>query len=75
MATTANCIQKWAVEQVDSFVTAKRTADGSIDGLESVMLEVKGDKNVNITVVQVLRGMLVAHCGARAPAHRHPSQV
>ena len=45
--------QKWAVEQVDGFVTTKQTADGGIDGrlyfahpdrkdLQSMVIEVKG---------------------------------
>lgn len=61
--------QKWAVEQVDGFVTTKRTADGGIDGRlyfaipdestsRSMALEVKGGKNVNIGVVRDLRGVL-----------------
>ena len=60
--------QKWAVEQSDGFVTAKRTADGGIDGrlyfavahdapLESMVLEVKGGK-VTIVDVRSLRGVL-----------------
>ena len=66
-------LQKWAVEQSDGFVTAKRTADGGIDGriyfempgpyagdshLESMVLEVKGGKSVNIGMVRALRGVL-----------------
>ena len=61
--------QKWAVEQVDGFVTTKRTADGGIDGrlyfdaaddgdLRSMALEVKGGANVNIAAVRDLRGVL-----------------
>jgi DNA modification methylase len=61
--------QKWAIEQVDGFVTAKKTADGGIDGrlyfylpgqadLESMIIEVKGGKNVNVEVVRSLRGAL-----------------
>jgi DNA modification methylase len=61
--------QKWAVEQVDGFVTTKRTADGGIDGrlyyalpgataLESMAIEVKGGKNVSIQDVRSLRGVL-----------------
>lgn len=59
--------QKWAIEQVDGFVTTKKTADGGIDGrlyfslpsqvdLESMVIEVKGGKNVNVEVVRSLRG-------------------
>ena len=61
--------QKWAVESVDGFVTTKKTADGGIDGrlyfglpnkpdLESMVIEVKGGKNVNIGDVRGLRGVL-----------------
>ena len=61
--------QKWAVEQVDGFVTTRRTGDGGIDGrvyfyipndrdLQSMVLEVKGGKNVNVTVLRDLRGVL-----------------
>ncbi len=60
--------QKWAIEQIDGFVTARKTADGGIDGrlyfdmggrnLESMMLEVKGGRNIGISVVRNLRGVL-----------------
>ena len=72
--------QKWAVEHADGFVTAKRTADGGIDGrlyfyapdysglvpgdtplsdtLESMVIEVKGGRNVSIADVRALRGVL-----------------
>ena len=66
--------QKWAVEQVDGFVTTKRTADGGIDGriyfampqtsaterdpLRSMIVEVKGGKNVGVGTVRDLRGTL-----------------
>ena len=61
--------QKWAIEQIDGFVTAKRTADGGIDGrlyfdipdepdIHSMVLEVKGGKNVNIADLRALRGVL-----------------
>ena len=61
--------QKWAVEEVDGFVTTKRTADGGIDGrlyfsvpgdrnLQSMAIEVKGGKNVNITDLRALKGVL-----------------
>ena len=66
--------QKWAVEQVDGFVTTQRTADGGIDGrlyfdvpasdrpfsddLQSMVIEVKGGANVGIGVVRDLRGVL-----------------
>ncbi len=61
--------QRWAVEQVDGFVTTKRTADGGIDGrlyfgvkdrkdLASMALEVKGGKHVTIAHLRALRGVL-----------------
>ena len=61
--------QKWAIEQVDGFVTTRKTSDGGIDGrlyynlpnekeLKSMVLEVKGGKNVNIGTVRDLRGVL-----------------
>lgn len=62
--------QKWAVEEVDGFVTTKRTADGGIDGriyfnpiadrsdLASMAVEVKGGRNVGIADVRALRGVL-----------------
>ena len=61
--------QKWAVEEVDGFVTTKRTADGGIDGrlyfdvpgereLKSMVLEVKGGKNVTIADLRALHSVL-----------------
>lgn len=61
--------QKWAIEQIDGFVTSRKTADGGIDGrlyfslpndahLKSMVLEVKGGRNVGISVVRDLRGAL-----------------
>ncbi|MCY4202100.1 MAG: DNA methyltransferase [Aestuariivita sp.] len=61
--------QKWAVEQVDGFVTTKKGSDGGIDGrlyfdlpgehnLQSMVIEVKGGANVGIGVVRDLRGVL-----------------
>lgn len=61
--------QRWAVEQVNGFVTTKRTADGGIDGrlyfalpgnkqLQSMIIEVKGGRNVGINVMRELRGAL-----------------
>lgn len=61
--------QKWAVEEVDGFVTTKRTADGGIDGriyfpvhkepdLQSMVLEVKGGKNVTIADLRALHSVL-----------------
>ncbi len=63
--------QKWAVEQVDGFVTTKRTADGGIDGriyfavpddpsLQSMVVEVKGGANVSIVDLRALKGVLDA---------------
>lgn len=61
--------QKWAVEQVDGFVTARRTADGGIDGrlyfsipgepdLQSMVIEVKGGARATIRDVRALRSVL-----------------
>ena len=61
--------QKWAVEQVDGFVTTKRSADGGIDGrlyfilthereLQSMVIEVKGGKHATLEQVRALRGVL-----------------
>lgn len=60
--------QRWAVEAVDGFVTNKRTADGGIDGriyfeaglpdLQSMVLEVKGGKNVGIKDLRALSSVL-----------------
>ena len=60
--------QKWAVEQADGFVTAKKTADRGVDGrlyfdtgerdLQSMVLEVKGGRSVTIRDVRDLRGVL-----------------
>ena len=61
--------QQWAVEMVDGFVTSKRTADGGVDGrlyfdapdnpdIQSMVIEVKGGKNVNIADLRALRGVL-----------------
>ena len=61
--------QKWAVEQTDGFVTTKRSADGGIDGrvyfavphaqdLQSMVVEVKGGKNVSIRDLRALKGVL-----------------
>ena len=61
--------QKWAVEEVDGFVTTKRTADGGIDGrlyfeahgerdLQSMILEVKGGENVTIADLRALHSVL-----------------
>ena len=61
--------QKWAIEQVDGFVTSRKTADGGIDGrlyfsmpdkpdLQSMVIEVKGGQGVGVDVVRSLRGVL-----------------
>ena len=61
--------QKWAVEQIEGFVTTKRSADGGIDGrvyfavpnaqeLQSMVVEVKGGVNVGIGVMRELKGVL-----------------
>ncbi len=65
--------QQWCVEQVDGFVTTKRTADGGIDGrlyfdlsfsmdkkepLQSMVLEVKGGKNVSIADLRALHSVM-----------------
>ena len=61
--------QKWAVEQVDGFVTTRQTADGGVDGrlyfahpghrdLQSMVIEVKGGASVNITDVRALGDVL-----------------
>ncbi len=60
--------QKWAVEQIDGFVTSRKSGDGGIDGrlyfdrggsnLESMILEVKGGQNINISVVRDIRGAM-----------------
>ena len=69
--------QKWAVEQVDGFVTTKRTADGGIDGrlyfglpnerdLQSMAIEVKGGKSVSIESLRALRGVLESESAVMA---------
>ena len=61
--------QKWAVEEVDGFVTTKRTGDGGIDGrlyfdmpgerdLQSMVIEVKGGKNVTIAELRAVHSVL-----------------
>jgi len=66
--------QKWAVEQVDGFVTTRQSGDGGVDGriyfampandayksrgLENMVIEVKGGKNVGINVIRELSGVL-----------------
>ncbi len=59
--------QKWAVEMVDGFVTARRTGDGGVDGriyfdidneLKAMKLEVKGGDNVRIESLRALAGII-----------------
>ena len=61
--------RKWAVEQVDGFVTTRRTGDRGIDGrlyfahpshrdLQSMVIEVKGGAGVDITDVRALGDVL-----------------
>ncbi len=61
--------QRWAVAEVEGFVTSKQTADGGIDGrlyfdvpnepdLQSMVLEVKGGSHVRITDLRALRAVL-----------------
>ena len=61
--------QKWCVEQVEGFVSLKRTADDGVDGriyfeipekkvLQSMALEVKGGMNVGISDVRSLSSVL-----------------
>lgn len=61
--------QQWCVEQVEGYVTTKRTADGGIDGriyfdmpgektLQSMALEVKGGRRVGIGEVRKLNNAL-----------------
>ena len=68
-ARDAYHFQKWAVEQVDGFVTTRKGHDGRIDGrlyfdmpgsddLHSMVLEVKGGRKVGVSVVRDLRGVL-----------------
>ena len=61
--------QRWAIEQVNGFVTTKRTADGGIDGrlyfalpgenqMRSMVIEVKGGRNIGVNVIRSLVGVL-----------------
>ena len=63
--------QKWAVEEVDGFVTTRQSGDGGVDGrlyfhsanpgtkdLQSMAIEVKGGKSVGIAALRALRGVL-----------------
>jgi site-specific DNA-methyltransferase (adenine-specific) len=62
--------QRWAIEQVNGFVTTKRTADGGIDGrlyfalpgenqMRSMVIEVKGGRNIGVNVIRSLVGVLM----------------
>ena len=42
--------QKWAVEEVDGFVTTKRTADGGIDG--RLYFDMPGEKDLQSMVLE-----------------------
>ncbi len=59
--------QRWAVEQVDGFVSAKKSNDGGIDGniyfrheneLHTMIISVKGGENIGIKDVRDLRGAM-----------------
>ena len=69
--------QKWAVEQIEGFVTTKRSADGGVDGrvyfavphaqeLQSMVIEVKGGANVPVTALRALKGVLDYDTALRA---------
>ena len=59
--------QKWAVEQVDGFVTGKRRADGSIDG--RLYFEIPGEDELQSMVIEVMGGRHVNTGHARALAN------
>ena len=61
--------QKWAVEQVDGFVTTRRAADGGVDGrlyfalpnepdLQSMVIQVDGGANVPVSKLRDLHGVM-----------------
>ena len=63
--------QKWAVEQVDGFVTTRRAADGGVDGrlyfalpnepdLQSMVIQVDGGANVPVSKLRDLHGVMEA---------------
>ena len=63
--------QKWAVEQVDGFVTTRRAADGGVDGrlyfaipdepdLQSMIIQVDGGANVPVSKLRDLHGVMEA---------------
>ncbi len=61
--------QKWVVEEVDGFCTAKKSADGGVDGriyfyadgydlIQNMVVEVKGGRNVGVDVLRSLHGVI-----------------
>ena len=61
--------QKWAVEQVEGFVTTNRAADGGVDGrlyfavpdnpsLQSMVVEVKGGSHLNVSDLRAFKEAL-----------------
>ncbi len=59
--------QRWSVEMVDGFVSAKKTGDGGVDGniyfmhngkVETMLISVKGGQNISIKDIRDLRGTL-----------------
>jgi len=67
--------QRWAVEQVDGFVTTRKINDGGIDGriyfrvpdekdIQVMKLEVKGGKHIGVSIVRQLTGILANDCCA-----------
>ena len=59
--------QKWIVEMVDGFVTARKTNDGEVDGriyfpegedLKAMKLSVKGGENINPGMLRALAGVI-----------------
>lgn len=59
--------QKWAVEMIDGFVTARKTNDGGVDGrlyfsngddLNAMKLEVKGGNTIRIESLRALAGII-----------------
>lgn len=56
--------QKWAVEEVDGFVTTNRSADGGIDG--RLYFDVPGERDLHSMVLEVKGGATVAIADLRA---------
>lgn len=59
--------QKWAVEMVDGFVTARRANDGEVDGriyfyekgdMKAMKLSVKGGENIKPEMLRALAGVI-----------------